>query len=346
MAFVKKRGNILHIYYYDPFSKKLSSKSTGLTDDKANRKKAEYMAKRLQYEMTLRKDNIQPSAQTASIREAFGHFLKNNADKKRQTIYEYNRFFKFFTEKFNEFDSCSVITKIAVEDWILDIKKLPYKKNTIHAIGKQCYHFLSFLFEYEYVPFFKINREVNTKPEVGEKIIFSDEDIIKIFDNLDTKNSNFQILVYMAFYTGLRSSDLMDISVEKIDLANMELRYYSPKRKEHREVPLHPDLASTLAKRIDEIKTGKLINYSSTENLGDAIERYFIKLGIKSKGYSARTFRKTFITRARAAGIDASIVRELVGHEHQNTADRYYNLIDMKLMKTELLKYKRPRAAE
>lgn len=71
------------------------------------------------------------------------------------------------------------------------------------------------------------------------------------------------------------------------------------------------------------------------------------KLKIGTKGYSARTFRKTFITLCRSRyNMDASIVRELVGHEHGNTTDRYYNQIGIDAMKKELQKFKRPGAAE
>jgi hypothetical protein len=40
--------------------------------------------------------------------------------------------------------------------------------------------------------------------------------------------------------------------------------------------------------------------------------------------------------------MDASAVPEFVGNEHSSTADRFYNSIDMELMKEELRKFKRP----
>ncbi|PIP56521.1 hypothetical protein COX05_02655 [candidate division WWE3 bacterium CG22_combo_CG10-13_8_21_14_all_39_12] len=87
-----------------------------------------------------------------------------------------------------------------------------------------------------------------------------------------------------------------------------------------------------------------LLNYSRVENLGKAVTRYFKTIQIDENGYSARTFRKTFITLCRSRFlIDASIVRELVGHEHNNTTDRYYNQISISVMKKELKKFKRPR---
>ena len=59
---------------------------------------------------------------------------------------------------------------------------------------------------------FKINREVKTRPEVKEKIIFTDEDLQKVVKGLKEKNSNFQTMIFLLMYTGLRSSDILNIT--------------------------------------------------------------------------------------------------------------------------------------
>ena len=343
MAIIKKRGDKLYIQWYDPLSKKIQSKSTGLNANDTNLKKAKRYANKLQSELTKESQKLkQIGINHSTLEQAFEHFLRNNQNKHPKTIKDYNRFFKKFTERFNEDMPCSSITKLQVEDWLNEIKQLPLAKNTIHGYGKQLTHFLNFLFEYSYTPMFKINREVKTKPEVKEKVTFSDKAIIKIFDNLDEKNSNFITTIYLLFYTGLRSSDIMTITKENIDLKNRIINYYSPKRKKYREIAFHEDLVPILKNRISEIEDEQILNYSKVENLGKAVTRYVEFLGLR-KEYTARTFRKTFITLCRSRyDMDASVVRELVGHEHTNTTDRYYNQISVKKMRNELLKFKRP----
>ena len=72
--------------------------------------------------------------------------------------------------------------------------------------------------------------------------------------------------------------------------------------------------------------------------------RYLKDIKIYKRDYTARTFRKTFISLCRSRyNMDASIVRELVGHEHQNTTDRYYNQISIERMKEELKKFMIPK---
>ena len=52
MAIVKQRGNILYIQWYDPLSKKVQSKTIGLSATESNKKKAKNYAKKLQEELT------------------------------------------------------------------------------------------------------------------------------------------------------------------------------------------------------------------------------------------------------------------------------------------------------
>lgn len=281
--------------------------------------------------------------QHTTLKDSFEHFLKNNQYKNSKTIKDYRRFYKKFTEKFDENTSCSSITKLQVEDWLNEIKQLPLAKNTIHAYGKQLVHFLNFLFEYSYTPMFKINREVKTKPEIKEKIVFGEQDVKLIFKKLKGKNSNIITTIYLLFYTGLRSSDILTIQKDNVDLENRIISYYSPKRKKFREIAFHKDLVPILKKRLAVLSGNQLLDYSRVENLGKAVTRYLKSIKFK-KDYTARTFRKTFITFCRSLyDMDASIVRELVGHEHTNTTDRYYNQISIARMKEELKKFKRPK---
>lgn len=348
MASVILRGEYYHIQWYDPFEKNVKSKSTGLTAGRANKLKAERYAEKLQKELTMQSKKLKEiGIERISIADAYAHFLRNNQGKDPKTIKDYDRFYRKFTETFDPSSSCSSITKIKVEDWLNEIKKLPYAKNTIHGYGKQCNNFLNFLFEYNYTPMFRINRDVKTKPEVKEKIIFNDQDIISIFDGLVKKSQNFVTVIYMLFYTGLRPSDIMNIKLDGIDLKNRTLKYYSPKRKKYREIPFHRDLVKVLKIVIGANKSEMLLTYRATEAISYMVSKYLTKIGLNNKGYSARTFRKTFITFCRSKfRIDASTVRELVGHEHGNTTDKYYNDIDIGTMKEALDKFKRPRKSK
>ncbi len=342
MAIVIIKGNTYHIQWYDRIEKKIFSKTTKLKVSVRNKRRVMKIAEEIKRDLDFEFNKLcENSAAGISVKDAFNHFLENNKHKHKKTIKNYYAFYKLFVEFFSEDELCVNINKLSVEEFIRSLRNNKrWQQNTLHTYVTHCIHFLNFLFEYSYTSMFKINRDIKTRPERKEKIIFSDDDIVKILNNLQNKNSNFKTLIVLLFYTGLRPSDLMTIQCEKIDLKNHSLRYYSPKRKIHKEIPFHSKLIQRLTERISEVKTGKLLNYNSVENIGRAIGRYLIQLGINDKGYSTRTFRKTFITLCRNRfSIDASIVRELVGHEHTNTADRHYNLINMDAMRNELKKF-------
>lgn len=346
MARVRIRNKVLYIQWYDPVEKKNKARSTGLKDTKANRADAERMAKKVQQEVHKTSERYKIlGIKLVTLEDAFNHFLKNNQHKNPKTIWEYRWFFEHFTQYFDKEMYCEDISKTSVEDWLLRIKSSKkYKQNTIHTLGKQCVHFLKFLFEYGYSAVFVVNREIKTKPEVVEKIVFSISDIKVLFKEVEKASSSIKMLVYLAFYTGLRPSDMYLINIEDIDLEEGTLKYYELKRKKHRKIPFHKDLEKILTEYIGERTEGRLMPWSQYNYLGKAITRYFAEIGFNKKGYSARTFRKTFITLARSTFLmDATVVRELVGHEHMNTADRYYNEISVDIMRSELKKFKRPK---
>lgn len=342
MAFIRRRGNKIHIFYNDPLTGKLNSKTTGLEYNSINLKLAKKMLKDISNKIKEEKNKLVVSGINSkdTIKSAFNHFKEINKDKHPKTIEDYERFYKYFSQMFDENTLCVQLNKTNVENWFLKIKELKQKKNSIHGLGRQCIHFLNFLFEYNYTPVFKVNKNVRTRPERVVKITFSDDDIIKIFENLKNKNDNFKTLIYLAFYTGLRSSDLLNIKVERIRLKENILSYYSPKRKIDREIPFHPKLNSIIEKRILEVQTGKLLNYKDADSLGRAVYKYLDVLGLKKKGYSARTFRKTFITLCRNRfRIETPIVQELVGHQQNTIIDQHYNVYDMVTLKSELNKF-------
>jgi len=345
MASVRLRSHIYHIEYMDPVEKRKKSITTGLTESRANEIQAKKEAKKLQEEIYLHYKKLKAiGIETITIDDAFQHFLRNNQGKDYKTIRDYHRFYNKFIETFHPDIQCSSLTKSNIEDWFNTIKKLPYAKNTIHGYGKQCIHFMNFCFEYNYTPMFKVNREVKTRAEIKEKIVFTDEDFLKIILGLNKKNTNFKAAILLHALSGLRPSDILNIKVEGLNVEQRTIYFYSPKAKKYREIPFHRSLTNVLRKRVEEIKEGYLIRYAKTEGEGKAFSDYLNKLKLDGKSYTLRTFRKTFITWCRTKyHQDASVVRELVGQKHSNVADKYYNEIGIRAMQEVLNNFKTPR---
>lgn len=343
MASVYEKGKYYYISWYDPLRGKTVNRSSKLTITKENKRIAEKYARALQEKLDEEVEKCnQVGLKRITIKSAFEHFLRNNSDKHPKTHLDYHRFYRKFIETFDEKGQCTQIDKLTAEQWLSVIKKLPLQKNSIFDYYKQFNHFLNFLFEYNYLPMFKINRDVKPKREIKEKITFKDEDLKRIFSNLTDKSDGFKLLTYLAAFTGLRSSDLLTIEAKRVNLDERELQYYSPKRKVWRIIGFHEELVPILKRQLDIDGEGKLLPYSKIESVNRAFTRYFTEIGLSSKGYTARIFRKTFVTLCSRSNLNPAVIRELVGHEHTNTTDRYYKEISIEDMKNELKKLKLP----
>jgi len=339
MASVYIKGNRIYISWYDPFEGITKNKSTRMNYTKENLKKANLIAKQLQESIDKKVEELNIlGVKRGSIGASIEHFMKINSNKHKSTIYEYNNFFRKFTETFKPKDPCTIINKTSCEDWLISLKKYNYQQNTLYGLTKVLKKYLNFLFEYNYIPMFRLNSDVVYKPEVKDIIIFSQEDLEKIIQGLKDKNSNFTTMIYLLLYTGLRPSDIYRIRAQDIDFSKRTLRYYSEKTKQYFEVPFHHDLEGMLKKRIDEVGDGYLLEYETIHNMGKAFRRYLKQLGLDKKGYNLRTFRKTFITKAHENGIDLATVSRLAGHKKITTTEKYYNRLSLTKQATELEK--------
>ena len=342
MASIYTKNNKIYLSWYDMTLQKRMNRSLNMDYNVKNWKQAQLIKRKFEEQMKKEKEKIRGlSLKRTNINDAFEHFLRNNSSKHPKTIKDYHRFYNKFIQSFPDEKPCNTITKINVESWLNSIKELPLKKNSIYGYFRQLNHFLNFLFEYDYIPMFKINRDVKPKVEIVEKVVISLDDLAVIFGALQyaDKTDNFKILLNLLYYTGLRSSDLISLEIQNVDFQNRIIKYYSPKRKIHRSVSFHEELLPIFADVKRKKESGKILDYKKVESLQRSISRYFEKIELQDKGYSARSFRKTFITLARKKGLDETVVKELVGHAHTSTTDRCYNKVDHDQMKQELEKY-------
>jgi integrase len=330
-----------YISYIDPDTGRTKNQSTKLLAVQSTKETAEKICEAFEEELEERKSIlIKLNIQKTTIALAFDHFLKMNADKVEKTKYAYNFFYKWFTKSFNQHDPCTVINKISAEDWMIKMRGYYDEPNTLYGLYKVLNKFLNFLFEYSHIPVFKLNKNVKPKPIEKPIKVFDPLDLEKMIKNLSRKkkNSNFTTMFYLLLYTGLRPSDLVDIKVEDVDIESMTLDYYSSKVKIHHCIPLHEKLKPIITKRINEIKSGKLINYATTVDMGKAFRRYLTSIKLTGKGYNLRTFRKNFATRAFENGINLLSASRLLGHRTMQTTQKYYTHVEKLKLAEELKK--------
>lgn len=334
------KNNIIYISWYDRFKGRSLNKSFRMKATKENIRKAEKFADDFQKTLDARNEELKKmKIKVDSIEYAFNHFLDLNRNKHSFTKYEYKRFFKIFSESFDPLQQCLVIDKEKSERWLLDIQDLEFAQNTIAGLAKVFKKFLKFLKEYNYIPHFVVNSDTIPRPETKPIITLTKEHSISLIDNLKNKNSNFQTAISLLFWTGLRPSDILTITVEDIDLNSSTMKYYSPKTDEYFSVPIKTELHSILKSRIDEIKKGKILDYENIGNLGKAFRRYLKQIKLDTFKYDLRTFRKSFVSTAARNGLEVALVSQLVGHKNLSTTTKYYLSIVPEQQKEQIEKF-------
>ncbi len=145
-------------------------------------------------------------------------------------------------------------------------------------------------------------------------------------------------MIYLLMYTGLRPSDIINITNDQVNLQKMEFRFNSSKVDQWFVRPIHPMLKEALSKRISEVKSGHLLQYSHIKNMARAFQRYLSIIKLEGRGYNLLTFRKDFISRSQEAGISISATSMLVGHSNIKTTITYYTKLSGKHLKNEITK--------
>lgn len=141
---------------------------------------------------------------------------------------------------------------------------------------------------------------------------------------LATDHTTLADLILLGAYTGARIEELCQLKVEhliKPDGVESFDIVDSKTAAGIRVVPVHPALTRTVERLKNDSKDGYLIPSDSKNKYGirsDALSKAFGRLK-ESKGYGSQhvfhSIRKTVITQLVRAGVQGTLIAELVGHE-------------------------------
>ena len=140
-------------------------------------------------------------------------------------------------------------------------------------------------------------------------------------------------IIEFALNTGLRQSELLDLSWEQIDLARATLYIGEQKNKGKDVLPLSRRALEILSERAKVRHIGTpLVFYSNAgtrieaRNLMRAFYRACKKAGIENLWF--HDLRRTYGTRMAHAGVDTGKIRKLLRHKSPSMIDRYviYNV--------------------
>ena len=237
------------------------------------------------------------------------------------------------------------LTKADIQKYIQNLSKNE-SSNTISRTISSLKSFYKFL---------EINKYTNTNPlttiispKTARKLpkVLSEEEVNKLLDinlnnDFDYRNKAMLELMYSS---GLRVSELINLTVNDVDLKNSLVRIFGKGSKE-RIVPLNDYATEALNNYIlyhrPKLFKQKESNYLFLNNHGNQMTRqgFFKTLkkiakekGIKSE-LSPHTLRHSFATHLLKYGADLRSIQELLGHSDISTTQIYTHITNEMLEK-------------
>jgi len=216
-------------------------------------------------------------------------------------------------------------------------RKKPYGKKTVGRMTGTAKHFFGYLFKNELILTNPLeNIVLKTNDVEKKKEIFSKDGINTFLESVDTKLSEGlrdRTIFELMYSSGLRVSEIVNLTLNDVDLKSRILAVREAKGNKDRYVPF-----SVVAERFLEkyISSGRKKNEKAlftgdngklkTKNVRDRFNRYLENIGMKREGLTLHSIRHTTATHLLEAGVDVRYVAELLGHDDIETTVRYTHM--------------------
>ncbi len=178
----------------------------------------------------------------------------------------------------------------------------------------------------------------NLKREKKLPVVLSKKEIGRMV--LATMNVNHRLIIQMAYATGMRASELIDLRWQDIDFQRNTIHIRRAKGKKDRIVMLSPKIKKGLRSLSEEkagyvFVSGRQKKYSlrAVQKIVDNARK---KAGIKKK-ITPHSLRHSFATHLLERGIDIRYIKELLGHSDISTT-----LVYTKVSNRDLSRIKSP----
>ncbi len=180
-----------------------------------------------------------------------------------------------------------------------------------------------------------------------DPVPFTDNEIIQLWDNVD--KVPFTDMVIIGIYSGWRPQELSILKLSDIDLEADTMRGgLKTEAGKNRIVPIHPIIKPLIENRIREaasLHSEYLFNdengQQGTYMTYDKYRKRFSKIMDRLKmTHHPHETRHTFITKAKACGMDEYILKLIVGHSIADITEKVYTHRTVEQLKSEIRKIK------
>lgn len=263
--------------------------------------------------------------------EPFTEYLLHEKNYSHLTIQAYRHDLETFSGFLHaEFDISSIeTTKYQhIRAWIVQLVESGISNRSINRKTSSLNTFFRFLLKVEAIDSNPMAKHKVLKTNKKVQVPFSEAELDSVLEELST-GSDFtslrdRLIVELFYATGIRRIELVQITLQNLDLSNKTLKVLGKRNKE-RYIPLIDSVMASAKKYLDAraqlkcIKDQEYLFLTSKglkiyENLVyRIINDYFSKASSKAKR-SPHILRHSFATHLLNQGANLNAVKELLGH--------------------------------
>ena len=278
----------------------------------------------------------------------------NKGNLRNSTINSKNSIFKYHILPYFEKVKVNTITKNDILRFQKQLyttknirnKKLELSNGTIRKVYKQLHAFFEYCVKEEYISLNPCDRVNNYKKEKKEKEYITLEEYNSLIKYINNKRD--LTIVRLLFFTGIRISELLGLSIEKIHLSdtesylNISNTYYNGELREYAKTDNTQGL-----RYIDKGTANILIDYINSEEFKSYNTKYLFpskdaesgimtakavgnmikkvcKLAYINKNITPHSFRHGHVAMLIDAGMNLEDIKDRVGHKSiRTTSDEY-----------------------
>lgn len=174
-------------------------------------------------------------------------------------------------------------------------------------------------------------------------IPFTQEEIQMLWNNLE--QIPFVDMILIEIYSGWRPQELAILKTDDVDITSETMRGgLKTDAGKNRIVPIHPLIKPLIEKRMSEAATlqseylfndanGQQGTYMTYDKYRSRFNKVMKRLNLKHHPHETR---HTFITKAKACGVDEYILKLIVGHAIDDITEKVYTHRTIEQLKAEM----------
>lgn len=242
------------------------------------------------------------------------------------TISNYLSCIKKFLEHFSKYREPKEIPTQEIKEYLLTFKTINTRKHNLCAINVFFKLTIGMPSKIGKIPYPKSEKKL---PQVIDKDFVLDR-ISKI------ENKKHKAIIALAFSTGLRVSEVINLKIEHFDLDRNLINILNAKGRKDRVVPLSQNVRLILREYWKECKPKVfLFNGQGSEQYSARSCNQIVKKYLGEK-YHFHTLRHSSFTALLEAGTDLRVIQTVAGHSSSKTTEIYTHVSKNVLSKIQL----------